>query len=81
MPAKSPQNLEKMIALEAVWPTWVGKAVVKKSRNPFKSGEKIGTVKGITTNPFTNRMAFTFNEDDSFVECMKCHLVEQNPQN
>lgn len=57
---------------EQNWETWVGKKVYKTSDKPFKSTFKIATVKGITINPWTNRPAFTFEEDDSIVECRTC---------
>jgi len=53
----------------------VGMIVVKCSKKPFKSGNKENTVKGITTNEHTQRVAFTFYEDDSNVECFKCKLL------
>lgn len=52
----------------------LGEVVIKHSKKPFKSGYKENTVIGITTNEFTNRIAFLFNEDDSVVECFKCRL-------
>lgn len=44
---------------------------------PFKSGLKVNTVKGITTNPHTNKSAFTFEEDNSLVDCHACKIVNQ----
>lgn len=63
----------------AVWPTWVGKQVSKVSRKPFKSKEKLNTVKGLITHPITGHMAFTFVEDGSFVECYRTLLVSGKP--
>jgi hypothetical protein len=60
--------------MDNVWPTWVGQSVQKKSRKPFKSGAKVGTVKAVTINPNTNRTAFTFMEDDSVVDCGQTYL-------
>lgn len=40
-----------------------------KEPKPFKSGRKINTIKGVTINPNTNKEAFTFEEDDSCVDC------------
>lgn len=55
----------------------IGKRVVKKSRKPFKSGHIINTIKGVTTNPYANnRAAFTFEEDESFVNCQLCKLYQ-----
>lgn len=58
---------------------YIGKQVSKqKSGKPFKSGNKINTVKGIINHPQLNISAFTFLEDDSYVECRKCCIVEEN---
>lgn len=56
------------------WEMWIGKKVYKTSDKPFKSTLKIATVKGITANPWTQRPGFTFEEDDSVVECRMCEL-------
>lgn len=59
----------------------VGKKVEKSSTNgkraskPFKSGNKINTVKGLITHPQRKTLAFTFEEDDSYVECNQCFLA------
>jgi len=50
----------------------VGMLVYKPSRKPFKSGRKVNTVKGFTTHPITGRQCYTFEEDDSYVEVIKC---------
>lgn len=67
---------------------FIGKKVRKKStigRNgnrepkPFKSGLKINTIKGIIQHPILEgEMAFTFFDDDSYVECRRCVIVEDN---
>jgi len=55
----------------------IGKRVKKTSPKPFKSGSKVNTVKGIVPHPIMkDLMAFTFEEDDSIVECRKCVLAE-----
>lgn len=48
------------------------------SGKPFKSGEKINTVKGIITHPILKIPAFVFFEDDSYVECRRCLKVTIN---
>lgn len=54
----------------------IGKKVCKpKSEKPFKSGQKINTVKGIIEHPILGIPAYTFEEDDSYVECRKCEIV------
>lgn len=50
----------------------IGAKVRKKSGKPFKSGEKINTVKGLTRNDHTGNTAFIFEEDDSNVEAWRC---------
>lgn len=51
----------------------IGRRVQKfPSTKPFKSGLKINTVKGIITHEITGLPAFTFEEDDSYVEVRKC---------
>ena len=52
----------------------VGKAVVKKSCKPFKSGQKTNTVKSVGVNPHTDHPAFAFVEDDSLVDTRQCEL-------
>lgn len=53
---------------------FIGKQVMKKQK-PFKSGNRINTVKGVINHPILNRPAFVFEEDDSYVECNRCRLV------
>ena len=61
---------------EVNYEDYIGKQVCKRSSGkPFKSGEKINTVKGVVNHPQLNIPAFTFIEDESYVECRKCHLV------
>jgi hypothetical protein len=62
--------------------SWIGQKVRKTSGNnntkqprPFKSGRKFNTVKGLVQHPTLNIPAFTFEEDDSIVECRRCILV------
>lgn len=55
----------------------IGQKVNKpKSKNPFKSTFLVNTVKGITVNPNTGRPGFTFEEDESIVDCFQCGLVK-----
>ena len=48
--------------------------VIKKSGKPFKSGNKVNTVKGETINHQDpeKRIAYTFLEDDSIVNKDQC---------
>lgn len=51
----------------------IGKKVIKfPSNKPFKSGFKTNTVKDVIVHEITGRPAFTFEEDDSYVECRQC---------
>ena len=45
------------------------RAIKIGSRKPFKSGEKVNTITGLTTNPNTQKPAFRFKEDESVVDC------------
>lgn len=49
--------------------------VKKKSNKPFKSKSTINTVKGKVINPYTNKEAYTFIEDDSIVDVHMCEEV------
>ena len=69
-------------AEQAVWPTMIGKRVWKNPKTtskfapkPFKSGQKINTVKAIVTHEQTGRPGFTFEEDESVVECWRCSVA------
>jgi hypothetical protein len=58
---------------------WVGQKVRKVRTNnrqpkPFKSGFKVNTVAGVINHPIRNVPAFTFKEDDSYVDCRSCQL-------
>lgn len=54
---------------------YIGKQVRKKNK-PFKSGNLINTVKGIIEHPILKIESFTFEEDDSYVECRRCILTD-----
>lgn len=61
--------------------TMIGKVVTKctgsgtRVPKPFKSGLKENTVKDVIISPYTNKLAFTFIEDDSCVNCDICYLA------
>lgn len=60
--------------------SYIGKQV-RKANKPFKSGEFINTVESIIDHPTLHIPAFTFIEDDSYVECRRCELVgEEHPE-
>lgn len=65
----TPENL-------ALWATFVGQKVQKKSGKPFKSKDKINTVKSFGfIHPHVGTVCFLFEEDDTYVECIKCELA------
>lgn len=61
----------------------IGKRVQKTSINPenkykikpFKSGFKTNTVRDVIDHPILHIPAYTFHEDDSYVECRRCKVV------
>ena len=56
----------------------IGKKVQKTSPQPFKSGLKTNTVKGIVQHFVLKDLpAFIFEEDDSMVECRRCKEVKE----
>jgi hypothetical protein len=57
---------------------YIGMKTQKRSNKPFKSGNKINTITGVTMNPNTNKYAFTFEEDDSIVDIRQCVLIDAN---
>jgi hypothetical protein len=60
----------------------VGKRVTKTTNkphgkpNPFKSGQSINTIMGVIFHPILRVPAYIFEEDDSYVECRRCIIVE-----
>ena len=55
----------------------VCKAMKKGGVKKFKSGLKFNTVTGVINHPILNVPAFTFEEDDSYVECAICRLHQE----
>lgn len=47
----------------------------KNTPKPFKSGKKINTIKGLINHPQLNIPAYTFIEDDSYVECRRILIL------
>lgn len=47
----------------------------KLSQNKFKSGLYVNTVKGVINHPQLNMPAYTFEEDETYVECRRCKLM------
>lgn len=70
--------MPKYIKVFAEVPLAIGTKVVKQSGKPFKSGMKIGTIKGLTTNEHTGKIAYTFVEDESVVDAFQCKIHVDN---
>jgi hypothetical protein len=54
------------------------KTTSKTQPKPFKSGNKLNTVKGIVPHNITGYPSFTFLEDGSMVECFRCSIAPQD---
>ena len=46
------------------------------NKKPFKSGLLMNTVKDVIDHPVLHIPAYVFEEDDSYVECRRCFLVD-----
>ncbi len=68
---KTQSQFEKNID-PSIYNQFIGLTVRKKSNKPFKSGEKIGTVKDIKQHSITGHTAFIMAEDNSEVEAFRC---------
>jgi len=62
----------------------IGKTVIKCNvskkdvvRKKFKSGLYENTIKGVISHPILKIPAYIFNEDDSYVECRRCLILEK----
>jgi hypothetical protein len=55
----------------------VGKKVIKINSKPFKSDRTINTVKTVIEHAMLRTPAYTFEEDNSIVECRKCIVIDQ----
>jgi hypothetical protein len=56
---------------------YIGNQCRKKNRRckKFKSNLKVNTIKGVINHPILNIPAYTFLEDESFVECRAIHVI------
>lgn len=52
---------------------------LNENPKPFKSGYLVNTVKGVIIHPQLNIPAYTFQEDESYVECRRCDLIDDYP--
>lgn len=46
---------------------------------PFKSSFLVNTIKGVIIHPHLNVPAYTFQEDESYVECNRCDVIDDYP--
>tara|TARA_R110000772_G_scaffold2410_2_gene8403 strand:- start:23752 stop:23964 length:213 start_codon:yes stop_codon:yes gene_type:complete len=46
-----------------------------RSPKPFKSGFKTNTIKGVIDHPVLHIPAYTFEEDESYVECRRVRVI------
>lgn len=53
------------------------KTTSKFNPKPFKSGFQINTVKSVVVSPYSGKPAFTFEEDDSVVNCEICSFAPE----
>jgi hypothetical protein len=54
----------------------INQQVIKVSGKPFKSGNTVNTIKGYMEHPqIPNEKAYTFYEDDSYVEVRRCLIL------
>lgn len=61
---------------EEVYRKNIGKEVYKdQSGKPFKSGLLFNTVKDVIIHPILKIPAYTFFEDESYVECRRCLVL------
>ena len=68
---KQTQQFERSID-PSQYQNFIGLTVRKLSNKPFKSGDKIGTVKAIKEHSITGYTAFIMLEDGSEVEAFRC---------
>jgi len=65
------ENIGKRVQKRAIG----DKSNLKYKQKPFKSGFKTNTIKGVIEHPHLGIPAYTFEEDDSYVECRRCETV------
>jgi hypothetical protein len=53
----------------------IGLKCKKTSNKPFKSTFWENTIKNVIQHPVLHIPAFTFNEDESYVECRRCIII------
>jgi hypothetical protein len=67
-------NITQQLGIDPV--TLIGRQCRKTgSGKPFKSGLAVNTIKGVINHPILAIPAFTFVEDESYVECRRCEVL------
>ena len=74
----SPESFYEYNIGEKVAKTNVKKGKTIFNRKTYKSGALINTIKGVTTHPELGIPAYTFEEDDSYVECRRCKILNHD---
>jgi hypothetical protein len=80
-PGQVVPNLDLMTGQD--YDDWIGRQVRKRGKpgcawKKFRSKSSVNTVKGIILHPIlVGKPAFTFEEDDSYVDCHSCLLVDE----
>ena len=77
---KADDTPEKIAKYKAM----IGQKVTKTSRSnnkttpkPFKSGNRVNTVKAADfIHPVSGNLCFTFEEDNSYLQCYQCRLAD-----
>lgn len=71
----SGKEIANIPRIHTVVPLPIGSVIVKKSLNPFKSGNKTGVITEIGVNPNTERQAYLM-DDGSWVDAFQCELYD-----
>jgi hypothetical protein len=50
----------------------------KRNGKKFKSGLLENTIKDVVIHDFINEPAYTFEEDESYVECRRCKIISHD---
>jgi len=74
----SPESFYEYNIGEKVAKTSNKKGVRIFNRKTFKSASRVNTIKGVIIHPELGRPAYTFEEDDSYVECFKCKILNHD---
>lgn len=56
----------------------IGDKVIKNSKKPFKSGNRINVVSGYGEHFVTGHVCYFFKEDGTYVEVNKCRIATED---